>query len=104
MAAVLRLTGADLLLVGRHPDKLAIAAAWGISVRTVDELLPAYAADAVVECTGHPDSFDEARRLLRPRGTLVLKSTYQGRMLLDMSRLVVDEIDHFPNLRGPRVQ
>ena len=41
VAAVLRLTGADLTLVGRHRNKLAIAEGWGVQVRLADEPLPA---------------------------------------------------------------
>ncbi len=66
VAAVLRLTGAELTLVGRHRDKLAIAEDWGVPVRLADESLPTRAADVVVECTGSPQGFESARRLLRP--------------------------------------
>jgi alcohol dehydrogenase len=101
VAAVLRLTGADLILVGRHRDKLAIAEDWGVPVWLADELLPAGAADVVVECTGSPQGFESARRLLRPRGTLVLKSTYHGALSVDMSGLVVDEITLLGSRCGP---
>jgi threonine dehydrogenase-like Zn-dependent dehydrogenase len=101
VAAVLRLTGADLTLVGRHRDKLAIAAGWGIKVRLADETAQASFADVVVECTGSPQGFESARRLLRPRGTLVLKSTYHGALSVDMSGLVVDEITLLGSRCGP---
>ena len=106
VAAVLRLTGADLTLVGRHRDKLAIAEDWGVPVllagdRAGDESLPTDAADVVVECTGSPQGFGLARRLLRPRGTLVLKSTYHGALSVDMSGLVVDEITLVGSRCGP---
>ena len=68
VAAVLRLTGCDLLLAGRHADKLALAEAWGVPVHLVDGSLPEHRADVVVECTGSPAGFAEALRLLRPRG------------------------------------
>ncbi len=101
VAAVLRLTGCDLTLVGRHREKLALAAAWGVPGRLSDEPLPAHEADVVVECTGSPDGFALARRLLRPRGTLVLKSTYHGALSVDMSALVVDEITLVGSRCGP---
>jgi alcohol dehydrogenase len=101
VAAVLRLTGAELTLVGRHRDKLAIAEDWGVPVRLADESLPAGAADVVVECTGSPQGFESARRLLRPRGALVLKSTYHGALNVDMSGLVVDEITLLGSRCGP---
>ena len=101
VAAVLRLTGAELTLVGRNRNKLAIAEGWGVPVRLADVTLPAQAADLVVECTGSPQGFESARRLLRPRGTLVLKSTYHGALSVDMSGLVVDEITLLGSRCGP---
>ena len=114
VAAVLNLTGADLTLVGRHPEKLAIARAWGLDVVLggrdraesqgpgEDRLRRAEGAtDVVVECTGSPEGFAEARRLLRPRGTLVLKSTHHGSASLDLSALVVDEITLVGSRCGP---
>ncbi len=101
VAAVLRLTAADLTLVGRHPDKLAIAAAWGIRTRLEGDGWPGAQVDLVVECTGSPSGFAAARRILRPRGTLVLKSTYHGTLPVDMSALVVDEITLIGSRCGP---
>ena len=101
VAAVLRLTGADLTLLGRHRDKLAIAAGWGVPVRLAGEVALEHAADVVVECTGSPQGFESARRLVRPRGTLVLKSTYHGALSVDMSGLVVDEITLLGSRCGP---
>jgi alcohol dehydrogenase len=101
VAAVLRLTGADLLLVGRHPAKLAIAQAWGVAVGQEGDDLPARRADVVVECSGQPGGFALALQLVRPRGTLVMKSTYHGQFTLDMSSLVVDEITVVGSRCGP---
>jgi alcohol dehydrogenase len=101
VAAVLRLTGADLVLVGRHRTKLAIAEGWGVHSLMSDDAPKAAQADIVVECTGSPAGFALARRLLRPRGTLVLKSTYHGELALDMSSLVVDEITIIGSRCGP---
>jgi alcohol dehydrogenase len=104
-AAVLRLQGVDLTLVGRHEDKLALAAAWGVPVLRAQapgqDVLADGCADIVVECTGRAEGFAEARRLLRPRGTLILKSTYHGDLTLNMSALVVDEITLIGSRCGP---
>ncbi len=101
VAAVLRLTGAQLTLIGRHEEKLAIARAWGVATALADDAAPAGQADIVVECTGSPAGFAAARQLLRPRGTLVLKSTYHDPLTLDMSALVVDEIRVIGSRCGP---
>lgn len=101
VAAALRLTGCDLTLVGRHPEKLAIAAGWGVDVQLAGQDLPARSADVVVECTGSPAGFTQARGLVRPRGRLILKSTYHDALTLNMSALVVDEITLLGSRCGP---
>ena len=55
----------------------------------------------MVEATGHPDGLDVARRAVRPRGTLVLKSTYAGARTFNFSSLVVDEVTIVGSRCGP---
>jgi alcohol dehydrogenase len=55
----------------------------------------------VVDCTGHPGGLDTARRLVRPRGRLALKSTFHGAVELDLAPLVVDEITIIGSRCGP---
>jgi threonine dehydrogenase-like Zn-dependent dehydrogenase len=99
-AQVLALTGCDLTVVGRHKHKLAILGARGIRTQLEEEGLDG-SADVVVECTGHAGGFAAARKLLRPRGTLVLKSTYHGRVQVDLSTVVTDEIRLVGSRCGP---
>ena len=54
-----------------------------------------------MEATGSPSGFELARSALRPRGTLVLKSTYRGTLTLDMAPFVVDEITVVGSRCGP---
>jgi threonine dehydrogenase-like Zn-dependent dehydrogenase len=54
-----------------------------------------------VEATGSPDGFNLARRAIRPRGTLVLKSTYKGEINVNFSSIVVDEINIIGSRCGP---
>jgi threonine dehydrogenase-like Zn-dependent dehydrogenase len=100
VAQTLALTGCDLLVVGRHRDKLANLEARDIKIGLSDAVT-ARAFDISVECTGNPEGFAIARRALRPRGTLVLKSTYAGNLSLDASSLVVDEIALIGSRCGP---
>jgi threonine dehydrogenase-like Zn-dependent dehydrogenase len=58
-------------------------------------------ADIVVEATGSPSGFELARRAVRPRGTICLKSTYKGPVEADLSSLVVDEISLVGSRCGP---
>jgi threonine dehydrogenase-like Zn-dependent dehydrogenase len=100
VAQVLALTGCGLTVVGRHQKKLSILASRGIQTRLQDEARFA-CADIVVECTGQPEGFDAAQRLVRPRGTVVLKSTYHGRTQADLSSIVVDEVTVVGSRCGP---
>jgi threonine dehydrogenase-like Zn-dependent dehydrogenase len=105
VAQVIALTGCQLHVIGRHEDKLEILARRGIATEAVargeESRLPAKWANVAVECTGNASGFHTARRLVRPRGTIVLKSTYQGSLDLDISALVVDEIHLLGSRCGP---
>ncbi len=95
-AQAIALSGASVLLIGKHAEKLRIAERRGIETAT-----PKTGAkrkrefDVVVEASGSPSGFVGALELLQPRGTLVLKSTFQGPGKIDefdQARFVVDEI------------
>jgi threonine dehydrogenase-like Zn-dependent dehydrogenase len=100
VAQVLALTGCELVLIGHHPEKLAIAAARGIATRLSDEG-SGPRADLVVECTGQAAGFEAARHLVRPRGTIVLKSTYHALVQFDLSSLAVNEVQVVGSRCGP---
>lgn len=93
IAGVLHLQGVELTVLGKHPDKLAAFAAYG---KTIVE--PAGSYDVVVDATGSPSGLETGIRLVRRRGTIVLKSTYAGKTPVDMSYFAVHEI----TLRGSR--
>ncbi len=105
-AQVLATTGCHLTAVGKHANKLAILGQRGIHTMLVSEWVADYGsgarvADVVVECTGSPVGFETARRMLRPRGTLVLKSTYHGLPQVNLTMIVVDEISIVGSRCGP---
>jgi threonine dehydrogenase-like Zn-dependent dehydrogenase len=92
-AQVIALTGATVLLIGKHSSKLRVAERRGIEIAN-----PKVAAkrkqefDVVIEASGAASGFGLALALLRPKGQLVLKSTFHGKTELDAARIVVDEI------------
>jgi threonine dehydrogenase-like Zn-dependent dehydrogenase len=88
------LTGAEVTLVGRHESKMRVAARRGVETVRSDELKPSAqrAFDVVVEATGSGAGFQTALGLLRPRGTLVLKSTFHGTTEFNAAPVVVDEL------------
>jgi threonine dehydrogenase-like Zn-dependent dehydrogenase len=79
------------LLVGKHPEKLALAR--GIETSSINEACRrGRAFDVVIEASGGVSGFELALDLLRPQGALVLKSTFHGTTPVDAARIVVDEI------------
>ena len=92
-AQVLSLTGAHVLLVGKHLNKLRIAERRGIETATAKQAAKRKKEfDVVVEASGSPSAFLMAVDLVRPRGVLVLKSTFHGTTELNAAPIVVDEI------------
>ncbi len=94
IARVIATAGCNPVLIGKHSDKLSLAAATGIQIIELSSLKidPAFRFDFVVEASGAPGGLQLALNLVRPRGAIILKSTFHGAMQLDTSRIVVDEI------------
>jgi threonine dehydrogenase-like Zn-dependent dehydrogenase len=100
IAQTLALTGCDLRVVARHLHQKSLLT--GRSIRLLDEGdVQHWRYDVVVEATGSPSGFELARKALRPRGILVLKSTYKGDMTVNFSSIVVDEIQLIGSRCGP---
>ncbi len=92
-AQVVATAAPDITLVGKHENKLSIARSRGIETRTISDANPlTHKFDVVVEASGSAGGFELALDLLRPRGVLVFKSTFQGATEMNAARIVVDEI------------
>lgn len=92
-AQVLATTGAPVTLIGKHQNKLQIAARRGVGILTLDRSKSAKGKfDLIVEASGSSSGFDLALDLVRPRGIIVLKSTFHGKTDFDAARIVVNEI------------
>ncbi|MCP4139901.1 MAG: alcohol dehydrogenase catalytic domain-containing protein [Chloroflexi bacterium] len=100
IAQVLQLTGADLRVVARHPIQQKLLTERGIRLIDEADVIP-WRWDVVVDVTGSASGFSLARQAIRPRGTLVMKSTYKGDMQVNFSSLVVDEINIVGSRCGP---
>jgi threonine dehydrogenase-like Zn-dependent dehydrogenase len=111
ISRVLITTGCDLTLIGKHAPKLELAARAGIKIMrlgapgenaeseapgrgTAVEMGTEFASrfDYVIEASGSPGGLRLALELVRPQGTVVLKSTFHGEMRLDTSGIVINEI------------
>jgi len=92
-AQVLATTGAAVTLIGKHQNKLQIAARRSLETITVEQASSRTRQfDLVVEASGSSSGFQLALDVLRPRGVLVLKSTFHGPTEMNAARIVVDEI------------
>ena len=86
-------TGCEILLVGKHPTKMEIFQRNRGAVTTLDSLKASNKLfDLVVEASGHPSGWDLAIEHVKPRGFLVLKSTYHGTLNFNPAPLVINEI------------
>ncbi len=99
-AQVLALSACHVTLLGRHSEDHAWLAPKGIAVTSEIQDIPP-GADIVVEATGSPQGLTMATQLVRPRGSIVLKSTYHGEVLVNMTELVIHEISVIGSRCGP---
>ena len=99
IAQVLRLPGCEVTMVGRHPERWDLLHRQGITTCRPEQAEGWY--DVVVDVTGNPEGLKTSRRLVRPRGRLVMKSTVAAETQLDLTMLVVDEIQLIGSRCGP---
>jgi threonine dehydrogenase-like Zn-dependent dehydrogenase len=100
VAQVLALAGGHVTVIGHHRQSLDLPAQLGLAAG----LVPDFAGntfDLVVEATGSAAGFTTSLRLVRPAGTLILKSTFQGTANLDLTKVVVSEINIIGSRCGP---
>jgi alcohol dehydrogenase len=102
VALVLRDAGARVTVAGRGARRLALAATLGLETAAPQGMGGlARGFDVVVDATGRPEGLAAARALVRPRGTIVLKSTFHGETPVALSPIVVDEITLVGSRCGP---
>lgn len=100
-AQVLGARSSRVLVVGKHPEKLALLQAMGLETALLSDDLPQRGADIVVDCTGSESGLPTALRLVRPRGTIVLKTTVAGAQTLAWAPFVIDEVTLVGSRCGP---
>ncbi len=88
-----------VLVIGKHPEKLALLQSLGIS--TASQLPNDRTADIVVDCTGSETGLPTALQIVRPRGTVVLKTTVAGSQQMPWAPVVIDEITIVGSRCGP---
>ncbi|NLH01198.1 MAG: alcohol dehydrogenase catalytic domain-containing protein, partial [Clostridiales bacterium] len=96
IAQVLSLTGAEVTVLGKHEDKLKRFEKFAKTAVKCSRQF-----ETVVEATGSPKGFEDALRLVRSRGTIILKSTYAGNANINLSQITVNEITLVGSRCGP---
>jgi len=97
IANVLHLAGADLTVIGHHPEKLELFQ--GLA-KTAAEA-PAESFEIVVDACGSPSGLEDVFRMVRKKGTVVMKSTYAAPVSFNFSQIPVNEITLVGSRCGP---
>ena len=100
-AQVLARVADDTLVIGKHPEKLALLRRCGIRTTLLADAPRDRRADIVVDCTGSESGLPAAISLVRPRGTIVLKTTVAGTQTMPWAPFVIDEISLIGSRCGP---
>ncbi|MBN1779594.1 alcohol dehydrogenase catalytic domain-containing protein [bacterium] len=102
IARLLRLEGCDITVFGKHKHKLALLAPLKIRTANADSVSkPSF--DYIIEASGNPGGMMKAMALVRPRGTIVLKSTTHHDSGPALNALVIQEITVVGSRCGPFV-
>jgi threonine dehydrogenase-like Zn-dependent dehydrogenase len=105
-AQVLARLSSNVTVVGKHAEKLALLnrpsrGHYGITTTLLADIEPSHDADIVVDCTGSPTGLPTALSLVRPRGTIVLKTTVAGEQTMALAPIVIDEVTIVGSRCGP---
>jgi threonine dehydrogenase-like Zn-dependent dehydrogenase len=92
VALVLNAHGAKVAQFGRHLDKLLISEREGVETSVAGAALPEALFDFVVDATGTREGLSSAVRMVKPRGTIIMKSTVHGEVAIDTAPVIVNEI------------
>lgn len=101
IARVLKLHHPNLVCFGRHENKLQRLQKIGIQTKKGINQENEHTFDVVVEATGHEGGFLDTMRLVKPRGTVVLKSTIVSKSKLDLTQTIVNEVTFVGSRCGP---
>ncbi len=100
VAQVLFLRSKHLVCIGKHGWKLEFLNKLHIATALAEEPIER-GADIVVEATGSYEGLGRALELVRPEGTIVLKTTVSHPTALDLSTPVINEVSIIGSRCGP---
>ncbi|NLK42862.1 MAG: alcohol dehydrogenase catalytic domain-containing protein [Tissierellia bacterium] len=93
---VVALTGADLTIIGKHDEKLKLFKAFAKVTSNNEDTY-----EIVIDASGSPSGLLTAQKIVRKKGTIVIKTTYAGKIEIDMSDFVVNEVTIKGSRCGP---
>lgn len=96
IAQVVSLFGVELTIIGRYAEKVKLFEKIGKTEHREGDTY-----EIVIDATGSPSGMELAKRIVRKRGTIILKSTYAGTINMDLSYFVVNEITIVGSRCGP---
>ncbi len=99
-AQAIATTGSSVTLVGKHEEKLSVLEGTGIKTIVVNNF-SGRDFDLVIDCTGSPSGTDSALQIVKPKGTVILKTTIAQRGPVDLNHLVINEISLIGSRCGP---
>jgi len=99
-AQVMKSQTERVFCVGKHHRKMAILEKKGVKTFCGGEAIEGQ-FDIVVEATGRKEGVKKALSLVKPRGRVVLKSTFCDDVDLDVSSIVIDEVEIIGSRCGP---
>ena len=97
---VLALAGYEVVMLGRSENSLILPTQWQLQTGLV-QAIPDNSFACVVDATGQSLGFEQALRIVKPRGSIVLKSTFSAIDPIDLSKVVVAEINIIGSRCGP---
>lgn len=97
IANVMHLAGADLTVIGKHPEKLKLFE--NIAKTTTNPEPESF--EILIDATGSPAGISQAIQLVRKKGTIVLKSTYADNASINLSLVPVNELTIVGSRCGP---
>jgi alcohol dehydrogenase len=98
---MLRQQGCKPLMVGKHPRRMEAAEKAGVQAVAFPDYKPRKDCELVIDASGSPAGLELAMQAVRPRGTIVLKSTTAAGKDLNLAPLVVDEVTVVGSRCGP---
>ncbi|MEZ6124369.1 MAG: alcohol dehydrogenase catalytic domain-containing protein [Planctomycetaceae bacterium] len=98
---VLKHHGCQVTVVGKHQHKIDLLKSLSLAAVHLNDLQAEHSADIVVDCTGSPTGLPTALQLVRPGGTIVLKTTVAAEQTMHMAPIVINEVRIVGSRCGP---